>query len=64
MAAELLHGALLLAVEGVAVPICGSDQKLKGMLTDRDIVVEALAARKAPASCTAGGGRDRRSCAR
>lgn len=26
-----------------ALPICGEDRKLKGMLTDRDIVVKALA---------------------
>lgn len=26
-----------------ALPICGTDQKLKGMLTDRDIVVKVLA---------------------
>ena len=26
-----------------ALPICGEDDRLKGMLTDRDIVVKALA---------------------
>ena len=26
-----------------AMPICGEDDRLKGMLTDRDIVVKALA---------------------
>ena len=26
-----------------ALPICGEDQRLKGMLTDRDIVVKCLA---------------------
>ncbi|MGW7054795.1 CBS domain-containing protein [Streptomyces sp. NPDC054887] len=37
-----------------ALPICGTDNKLKGMLTDRDIVVKVLGAGKDPASCTAG----------
>ncbi|MFJ7157316.1 CBS domain-containing protein [Streptomyces sp. NPDC101118] len=37
-----------------ALPICGSDDKLKGMLTDRDIVVKVLGAGKDPGSCTAG----------
>ncbi|MFE1232311.1 CBS domain-containing protein [Streptomyces sp. NPDC058745] len=37
-----------------ALPICGTDNKLKGMLTDRDIVVKVLGAGKDPASCQAG----------
>jgi CBS domain-containing protein len=37
-----------------AVPICGEDNRLKGMLTDRDIVVKVLAAGKDPASTRAG----------
>ncbi|WP_411105241.1 CBS domain-containing protein [Streptomyces sp. cmx-4-9] len=37
-----------------SLPICGTDNKLKGMLTDRDIVVKVLAAGKDPASCLAG----------
>jgi CBS domain-containing protein len=37
-----------------AMPICGEDDKLKGMLTDRDIVVKAIAQGKDPASTTAG----------
>ncbi|MGW0564910.1 CBS domain-containing protein [Streptomyces sp. NPDC003016] len=37
-----------------ALPICGTDNKLKGMLTDRDIVVKVLGAGKDPADCTAG----------
>jgi hypothetical protein len=36
-----------------AVPICGEDDRLKGMLTDRDIVVKVLAAGKDPASTKA-----------
>ena len=37
-----------------ALPICGEDDRLKGMLTDRDIVVKALAQGKDPASTKAG----------
>ncbi|MDT9686539.1 CBS domain-containing protein [Streptomyces sp. TRM76323] len=37
-----------------ALPICGTDNKLKGMLTDRDIVVKVLGAGKDPAACKAG----------
>jgi CBS domain-containing protein len=37
-----------------AMPICGSDNRLKGMLTDRDIVVKVLAEGKDPASTKAG----------
>jgi CBS domain-containing protein len=37
-----------------AMPICGEDDKLKGMLTDRDIVVKAIAQGKDPSSTTAG----------
>ncbi len=37
-----------------AMPICGEDDRLKGMLTDRDIVVKVLAEGKDPASVKAG----------
>ena len=37
-----------------SMPICGEDNRLKGMLTDRDIVVKVLAEGKDPASTTAG----------
>jgi CBS domain-containing protein len=37
-----------------AMPICGSDNRLKGMLTDRDIVVKVLAKGKDPGSTKAG----------
>jgi CBS domain-containing protein len=37
-----------------SMPICGEDDKLKGMLTDRDIVVKVLAQGKDPAKTTAG----------
>ena len=36
-----------------SLPICGDDNRLKGMLTDRDIVVKALAKGRNPADCTA-----------
>jgi CBS domain-containing protein len=36
------------------MPICGEDDRLKGMLTDRDIVVKVLAQGKDPSSTTAG----------
>jgi CBS domain-containing protein len=37
-----------------SMPICGEDNRLKGMLTDRDIVVKVLAEGRDPASTTAG----------
>jgi CBS domain-containing protein len=37
-----------------ALPICGEDNRLKGMLTDRDIVVEVLAQGKDPSGTKAG----------
>jgi CBS domain-containing protein len=37
-----------------AMPICGEDNRLKGMLTDRDIVVKALAQGRDPSSTRAG----------
>jgi CBS domain-containing protein len=37
-----------------AMPICGSDNRLKGMLTDRDIVVRVLAEGKDPSTTRAG----------
>ena len=37
-----------------AMPICGEDQRLKGMLTDRDIVVKVIAQGKDPSQTTAG----------
>lgn len=37
-----------------AMPICGEDDRLKGMLTDRDIVVKVIAKDKDPSSVTAG----------
>jgi CBS domain-containing protein len=37
-----------------AMPICGEDNRLKGMLTDRDIVVKAIAEGKSPEETKAG----------
>ena len=51
----VLDAAKKLADLGVgAVPICGEDDRLKGMLTDRDIVVKVLAQGKDPSSVKAG----------
>lgn len=52
---SVLDAAKKMAELGVgALPICGTDNKLKGMLTDRDIVTKVLGAGKDPAGCTAG----------
>jgi CBS domain-containing protein len=52
---SLLDAAKQLAKLDVgALPICGEDDRLKGMLTDRDIVVKALAQGKDPGSTRAG----------
>jgi CBS domain-containing protein len=37
-----------------ALPICGNDDRLKGMLTDRDIVIKVLAEGLEPGGTTAG----------
>ena len=37
-----------------ALPICGEDDRLKGMVTDRDIVVKVIAEGKDPNTCKAG----------
>jgi CBS domain-containing protein len=37
-----------------SLPICGEDNRLKGMVTDRDIVVRALAKDRDPRQVTAG----------
>ncbi|MEU4673427.1 CBS domain-containing protein [Amycolatopsis sp. NPDC023774] len=45
----VLDAAGTLARLGVgALPVCGEDNRLKGMLTDRDIVVKVLAEGKEP----------------
>jgi CBS domain-containing protein len=51
----LLDAARKMADLGIgAMPICGEDNRLKGVLTDRDIVVKALAEGKDPRSTRAG----------
>ena len=51
----VLDAAKKLAELGVgSMPICGEDDRLKGMLTDRDIVVKVLATGGDPATTTAG----------
>ncbi|NYE19132.1 CBS domain-containing protein [Microbacterium immunditiarum] len=51
----LVEAARLMASLDVgALPICGEDQRLKGMVTDRDIVVKVIAQGGDPASTTAG----------
>lgn len=37
-----------------SMPICGEDDRLKGMLTDRDIVVKVIAEGRDPSTVTAG----------
>ena len=36
-----------------SLPICGEDNQLKGMVTDRDIVIKTIAAGRDPADVTA-----------
>ena len=51
----VLDAAKRMAELGVgALPICGEDNRLKGMLTDRDIVVKVLANGKDPRAVRAG----------
>jgi CBS domain-containing protein len=42
------------ALDVGSMPICGEDDRLKGMLTDRDIVVKVLAQGRDPEDVTAG----------
>jgi CBS domain-containing protein len=52
---SVLEAAKRLAEHDIgSMPICGEDDRLKGMLTDRDIVVKVLAKGKDPASVRAG----------
>ncbi|POX39344.1 CBS domain-containing protein [Streptomyces sp. Ru73] len=52
---SVLEAARRITSLGVgALPICGTDNKLKGVLTDRDIVVKVLGAGKDPEKTTAG----------
>jgi CBS domain-containing protein len=52
---SLRIAASVMADIGVgALPICGEDRRLKGMLTDRDIVVRAIAMGMDPETTPAG----------
>ncbi|MCW3844196.1 CBS domain-containing protein [Micromonospora yasonensis] len=52
---DLRTAARQMAELGVgSLPICGVDNRLRGMLTDRDIVVKVLAQGRDPGSVTAG----------
>jgi len=52
---SVLEAARKMAELGVgSLPICGTDQRLKGMLTDRDIVVKVLAGGRDPSTVLAG----------
>jgi len=51
----LVDSARKMARLGVgSLPICGDGDQLKGMLTDRDVVVKAIAEGRDPATTTAG----------
>lgn len=55
-ASESVHDAARRMAElGVgALPICGEDNRLKGMLTDRDVIVKVLAEGRDPRAVHAG----------
>lgn len=53
--ATLVEAARLMADQGVgSLPICGPEERLIGMLTDRDIVVNGLAEGHDPHQCFVG----------
>ncbi len=52
---SILDAAKMMAKNDIgAMPICGEDNRLKGMLTDRDIVVKVLAEGRDPSQVRAG----------
>lgn len=52
---SVLQAARKMTELGVgALPICGTDDRLKGMVTDRDIVIKVLGADRDPGKVTAG----------
>ncbi|RAY16093.1 CBS domain-containing protein [Actinomadura craniellae] len=52
---SLLSAARMMRDLGVgALPICGEDDRLKGIITDRDIVIKCIAEGKNPADAMAG----------
>lgn len=49
---SVFEASQMLAVHGIgALPICGPDDRLIGMVTDRDIVVKCIAEGRDPAMC-------------
>lgn len=51
----IYEAAQMMASKGIgALPVCGPDEKLIGMLTDRDIVVRCIAKGLAPSFCVVG----------
>jgi CBS domain-containing protein len=51
----LQQAAMLMREQNIgALPICGDDERLHGMITDRDIVVKCLATGGDPTKMTAG----------
>lgn len=51
----LSEAARMMRDDGIGcLPICGEDEKLHGMITDRDIVVKAIAEGRDPSTVTAG----------
>ena len=52
---SILDAAKMMSKSDIgAMPICGEDNRLKGMITDRDIVVKVLAEGRDPSSTKAG----------
>ncbi|MGF1432289.1 CBS domain-containing protein [Kitasatospora sp. LaBMicrA B282] len=51
---SLMAAAKMMRDKGVgALPICGPDKKLKGIITDRDIITRCIAEGKDPSTMTA-----------
>ena len=52
---SILDAAKMMAKSDIgAMPICGEDNRLKGMVTDRDIVVKVIAEGRDPSTVKAG----------
>ena len=51
---DIFHVARLMKENDIGImPICGQDGKIKGVITDRDIVVRAVGEEKSPETVTA-----------
>ncbi|WP_412752133.1 CBS domain-containing protein [Krasilnikovia sp. M28-CT-15] len=46
-------GRMMADLDVGSLPICGDDNRLKGMITDRDIVIKVVAERRDPADVSA-----------